>query len=457
MIKKTTAFLLCLILACLTLGAPAETPEKSEPPFATVGDAATDRAMIYSSADYYVVLVEKDGAWWRVDAQVDEQYSFLYSASMQAEDPAAAYEKTVAYACALPVASAEKLSEQPLSADILKSYTGKKMKDLLADGFGFDWAQGFTADESKDTGSVQVLRPSDAGGNSYRIRFNLFYIGPGYADGLLFFMSKGIYSYQFHFSGTEETLMKAIDDGSWEEMEITDEPFFSGFCSDMEPNLRPDRYGPKYPTNEEASAIRTVHDAQKYDFIGLYSENGDEYILLINGTDSFWVATAELDDRYRELSRAAAGADEKAANELQNYESALPVTVKALNAVHPPIHDLSACVGKTVSELQAEGFRITWIYATTQDPEKEEYNRTFNLPGFDGEEIIANGFISYNDYDDLLMMEAENGFYEYTFTFDGNAETLQTAIDNGTFLDLTVRETVYSGMSSYALISLGLD
>ena len=105
--KKWFTMLLCLILACAAFAAPAE-----EIPFATVGDAATDGAYYYYAPDYYVILVKKDGAWWRVDAQVDDRYGELYAGMYEAEDPVAADAELTAYARTLPVASAEKFSEQ---------------------------------------------------------------------------------------------------------------------------------------------------------------------------------------------------------------------------------------------------------------------------------------------------------------------------------------------------------
>lgn len=456
MMKRTMAILLCLLLACLAYGAPAEEPEKDEIPFKTIGDAVTDQSFIYSSSVYYVVLVKKDGAWWRVDAQVDDRFAEMYDAVVRSADPGAAYEEMETYARLLPVASAEKLSEGPLSQEILNGYTGKMMKDLLADSFGFDWAQGFSSVESEGNGSAIILRPADAAGTVYRIPFYLVYVEPGYTDGLIFIMNKGLFAYQFWFKGTEETLKKAIENGTWEELEIMYEPGFTGLRADITERIREDAYAPKFPTNEQAAAIRTVHDAEKYDFIGLYSENGDEYTLLINGTDCFWLATAKLDDRYRDLAVAAVGPDPEAAEALSDYESSLPVTVKALEAPHPPIHDLSACVGKTVRELQAEGFRISAVFASTADAEKEEYNKTFYLPDAGGGETMAGGSFSYNEYTEYLMIEMEEGYYEYTFTFDGTAETLEAALAGGTFLDLQVRKAAYSGMSSEASLELGL-
>ncbi len=456
MMKKAAAFLLCLLLACTASCAPAEAPEKDEIPFTTVGDAVTDRAFIYSSSVYYMVLVEKDGAWWRVGAQVDDRFTELYNSVVSSEDISAAYEEMNAYARSLPVASAEKLGEGPLSQEVLNGYTGKKMKDLLADGFGFDWSQGFSADESEDFGTAMIFRPSDAAGTVYRLPFYLVYTDPGYTDGLVFMMNKGLFAYQFWFKGTEETLKEAIENGTWEEMEIMYDPVFTGLRADVEESIREEAYAPKFPTNEQAAAIRTVHDAEKYDFIGMYSESGDMYSMLINGTDCFWLATAELDDRYRELSLAAVGPDTEAAEALSDYESSLPVTVKALEAPHPPIRDLSACVGKTVRELQAEGFRISTFFASSADPSKEAFNTAVYLPDADGEEAVITGSVIYTEYTEYLMVEAEEGYYEYTFTFDGTFETLEDAIAGGTFPDLIVRKAVYSGMSSCAATEMGL-
>ena len=72
--RKFVALLLAVLLACMAFAASAE-----ETPYATVGEAVADSSFIYSSDSYYVVLVEKDGAWWRVDGQLDDRYRELYS------------------------------------------------------------------------------------------------------------------------------------------------------------------------------------------------------------------------------------------------------------------------------------------------------------------------------------------------------------------------------------------
>ena len=449
--RKPAAILLCILLACTAFAALAEGT-----PFTTVGEAVTDEAQTYSSNSCYVVLVEKDGAWWRVDAQLDDRYREMYSSVMDAADPGAAYNELVAYVHDLPVASAEKLGEQPLGEEALNRYAGKKMKDLLADGFGFDYAQGFTSDEERAVEYSEVLRPADENGTVYRVPFYLTYIDPENTDGLTFRMNKGIYGYFFVFGGTEETLKRAIENGTWEEMEIDGGGVFAGFSSEMEQSLWGDINARVFLTEEEAAAIRTVGDALKYDFIGFYSDNYDAYHLLINGTDRFWLATAELDEKYRELSRAAYNGDPGAGNELSKYEESLPVTVEALEAEHPPIPDPSAFAGRTIGELQAEGYRPCWFFATTVDPAKEEYGKTIVLTNAGGEEAFVNGYFSYDDYNEYCMIDVEQGLYQYTLSFDGTAETLEAALSSGTFMDLTVREASYSGFSGEATILLGL-
>ena len=183
----------------------------------------------------------------------------------------------------------------------------------------------------------------------------------------------------------------------------------------------------------------------RYDYVGFYSDNYDRFFLLINGTDCFWLATAELDGRYRELTR------EGAYDALWEYESALPVTVEALDWEHPPISDVSAYAGRTVRDLQADGFRIFWFYATTADPAKEEYNKTLFLPEPGGEELPVSGYFSYDDFNEYCLLDMDRGMYKYTFAFDCTAETLEAAVLDGTFLNLTVREASYTGISDEAV------
>ena len=448
--KKTSAIVLCLVLACAAFSAPAETAPAEETLFVTMGDVVTDQSYIYSSSDYYIILREMDGAWWRIDAQVDDRYSEMYTAVAYAEDPGAAYNEMTDYVGTLPVASAEKLDEQPLSYLKLNSYAGKKVKDLLADGFGFDYVQGLTADETKATGKAQVLRPADKNGTVYRVPLYLTYLGPEYTEGIQFNMNMGIYAYQFCFSGTEETLKEAVENGTWEEMKIDGPGIFIGFRMEMEQTLMGAASPRKFPTKEEAAAIRTVKDAHQYDFIGIYSPGYEEYTMLINGADSFWIAKAELDDRYRELFRASYNAEDESSDELWKYESALPVTVTAVDSEHPPLADMPSYTGKTIRELQEEGFRICWLFATTTDPAKEDFNRAFTLPGIDGNSISVNGSFSYNEFNEYCLLDMEQGMYRYTFSLDGNAESLEAAVKDGTFPDMTVHEMTYSGMSEAA-------
>ena len=94
--KKTTGILLCLILACMAFCACAETPAAENNHFATVGDAVTDKSFYYNSSGYYMILTEKDGAWWLVKAPVDEKYSEMYTGILDAADPGAAFDEIAA-------------------------------------------------------------------------------------------------------------------------------------------------------------------------------------------------------------------------------------------------------------------------------------------------------------------------------------------------------------------------
>ena len=451
--KKCSVILICVVLACAAFGAPAE-----ETPFKTVGDADRYLSYLYASEDYYVVLAEKDGVWWRVDAQLDDRYRELYAWTYDGADPAAAHDEMTAYARSLPVASAEILDGQPLSDETLRGYSGKKMKDLLADGFEFDWAQGFTADEQKADGRAIVLRPAGADGTVYRVPFYPIYTGPLYEYGLMFNMSMGIYSYQFNFAGTDKTLTEAVENGTWEEMKIVGEGCFSGFSSEMCQSLWEDVNARLFPTAEEAAAVQTVRDAMKYDYFGWYSDNCDEYYILINGTDRFWLAAAKLDGEHRDLARKviSGNADEEERDLYWEYEISLPVAVKALDGDHPPVPDVSACAGKTIRELQEEGFRIYWFFATTADPAKEEYNKTLSLPDAGGEKVLVNGYFSYDDFNEYCLIDVVRGAYQFTVSLDGTAETLEAAVNDGTFQDLTIREITYSGVSPSVADTLGL-
>ena len=446
--RKITAVLVCLALACAACAAAAEAV-----PFATVGDAMNGREFTYWFTGCYVILAEHNGTWWRVDAQLDEHARKLEEKVNSADDNGEAYDEMTAYLRTLPAASAEKLSEQPISNQKLDSYTGKKMKDLLADGFSFDWAQAFTADQEQADGRARILRPADNEGKTWRIP--LYLLWSESADGLVFSMNRGIYAYQVCFDGTAEKLQEAAGDGSWEEMEITFVSF-GGFSSDTQRSMMEDSHTRRVLTAEAAAKIRTAEDLQDYDYVSNFSEDASRFFSVVNGEDCFWIATADIDADHQDLVNLGYPPDDASSEALWQYVRTLPVTVTRADCEHPDRLDPAAFAGKTVGELQAAGLEVSWFYATTTDPSKESWSMSLRLPDAQGQAVIISGAFSWDDWNEYCMLDMQADVYLYTAYIDGTAETLEEAAAGGTFQSLVIRELTYSGLSPSALETAGL-
>ena len=455
--KKYLVILLCLALACTAFGAaaeaPAEMPEEALP-FATVRDAENQTSQEYWSENYYVVLTCRDGVWWHVEAKIDDRYREIYRALLYGGEDGMSYSEAKEVILDLPVASAEVIADQPETAETLKGYTGKTVKDLLADGFGFDYIQAATGDETKNDWNAERFILTDDSGTEYRVPLYL------YASdwrGFIFAMVKGHYSYMISFrEGTEESLREAAENGTWVDLVIAAAEF-NGFSSEVSRNLGGIGYHSPIITEEEALALKTVEETMNYDCVIYTPENGKEYCILLNGEDCFWLASAALDERYHELDRAAdnPATEEESAeayNARWNYLKALPVTVEKLGAGHPQrIEDLSAYTGKRVRDLYAEGFRTTFFSATTEDESQETYSAELTLKDADGLEYTIYGSRFYTEFDEWILLEMVRGLYQYEFRFDGNAEALDAAVRDGAFEDLEVREGAYIGLSPEAI------
>ena len=150
--KKRIMILLCLALACAMFGtAAAEAPAETGS-FTTIADLEGEDIFPYPASDYYVILTQRDGLWWRVDAQPDDRYPEMFDAYLSEEADEGGYDTFTAYARTLPAASAELLSEQPISRDTLKSYCGKPLRNALADGLSFELGEAFTTDIARAGG-----------------------------------------------------------------------------------------------------------------------------------------------------------------------------------------------------------------------------------------------------------------------------------------------------------------
>lgn len=216
--KKMLAVVLSLALMAAVCGAPAEKTESAAMPFETMGDTRKgDDWTAYSAPDYFIVLTKQDGHWWRVDAQIDDRFREMTEALGEAEDPEAAYAEYEAYLDALPVASALELAEQPADAGTLNTYAGKTLRDILAEGYRIDYIQALTTgDTGDDDGTAETILLTDDAGVTCEARF---YRYPGdYRASVMIYLKKGIYNYGIFFDMTDEQLLQAVEEGTWDDL-----------------------------------------------------------------------------------------------------------------------------------------------------------------------------------------------------------------------------------------------
>ena len=449
--KKRIMILLCLALACAMFGtAAAEAPAETGS-FTTIADLEGEDIFPYPASDYYVILTQRDGLWWRVDAQPDDRYTEMFDAYLSEEADEGGYDTFTAYARTLPAASAELLSEQPISRDTLKSYCGKPLRNALADGLSFELGEAFTTDPARASERTERLSMTDSAGREYGLP--LFVAFSDFQDGLLFFMSKGIYSYVLRFSGTEETLREAAGNGTWENLVILD-CSFAGFSSEYVRNEMGTDFRRAMPESE-ARNVTTIGDVtDQYDHNRSIPEDiSQDGVLMVNGEDCFWIGTFRVDERYPGLELAVENAktpeeQDAAAEAFQEYLNAIPVALERADCAHPEkIRNMEAYAGKRIGDLLDEGFEITWYAATTLDEAKQGYNIPLALKGRDGTEYTITGSRLYTAYDNSIILSMVQGAYQYSVWIEGNDETLETAALNGTFGELEIRNMTYFGLS----------
>ncbi len=139
--KKLIALVLSVMMLFAASAALAE-----QPVFNTLGDVfdISENAMRGGDETYYVVAVEKDGKFYRVVAELDDQAKALNDAIMGAEDLTAAFEAYYAYTRTLPVAYTEEITAAPKSQEELDAFVGRTIADIKAAGFESfsSWANG---------------------------------------------------------------------------------------------------------------------------------------------------------------------------------------------------------------------------------------------------------------------------------------------------------------------------
>ena len=128
-----------VMIAALSAGAAAFAEEEQAAPlFATIGEAMEADGYTGMAAGYaenYVVIVERDGKYIRVVAEMDEEGRQLNDAISEAGDIEAAFEAYDEHAKALPVIYTEEFTAAPKDRAELDALAGKTISDLEEAGY----------------------------------------------------------------------------------------------------------------------------------------------------------------------------------------------------------------------------------------------------------------------------------------------------------------------------------
>ena len=145
--KKLIALAMVVVMLFTALGVLAEEGQMA-PLYATVGEALEDSAegrVVAGSipGEYYAVVTQKDGKYYRSVAIFDEKLNELNEAlenlDYEAEDffekHEAAMQAVDDYLKTLPIAYSEVFTAQPLTDEEMASMQGKSLSQLTEDGF----------------------------------------------------------------------------------------------------------------------------------------------------------------------------------------------------------------------------------------------------------------------------------------------------------------------------------
>ena len=145
--KKLIALAMVVVMLFTALGVLAEEGQMA-PLYATVGEALEDSAEDRVVAggvpgEYYAVVTQKDGKYYRSVAICDEKLNELNEAlenlDYEAEDffekHEAAMQAVDDYLKTLPIAYSEVFTAQPLTDEDMASMQGKSLSQLIEEGF----------------------------------------------------------------------------------------------------------------------------------------------------------------------------------------------------------------------------------------------------------------------------------------------------------------------------------
>lgn len=164
--KKLIALAMVVVMLFITLGVLAEEGQMA-PLYATVGEALEDSAEGRVVAggipgEYYAVVTQKDGKYYRSVAIYDEKLNELSEAlenlDYEAEDffekHEAAMQAADDYLKTLPIAYSEVFTAQPLTDEEMASMQGKSLSQLTEEGFEIG---GSSTEPSEDEEEILIV------------------------------------------------------------------------------------------------------------------------------------------------------------------------------------------------------------------------------------------------------------------------------------------------------------
>lgn len=164
--KKLIALAMVVVMLFTALGVLAEEGQMA-PLYATVGEALEDSAegrVVAGSipGEYYAVVTQKDGKYYRSVAIYDEKLNELNEAlenlDYEAEDffekHEAAMQAADDYLKTLPIAYSEVFTAQPLTDEEMASMQGKSLSQLTEEGFEIG---GSSTEPSEDEEEILIV------------------------------------------------------------------------------------------------------------------------------------------------------------------------------------------------------------------------------------------------------------------------------------------------------------
>ena len=160
--KKMIALVLAAVMLCAAPLALAAEDEKLEPLFATVGDAlaaAGENPVAGGEEEYYAVVTEKDGKYYRSVAEMDEKAKALQQATLEADidHMEAAFAAADEYIRTLPITYSEVFTAEPMGQAEMDALVGETLGALREMGYE-DREWGTDVDENEEMIIAYVMQ-----------------------------------------------------------------------------------------------------------------------------------------------------------------------------------------------------------------------------------------------------------------------------------------------------------